>query len=168
MLGNRPVRSSKLNFSQVQRQSLNFLDRNGYKGMRQVAQERYGNICSVSCIPERNGVLRYPELVKVQVAQDNGEVLGLDAVPYLTFFNPNESPKLKPRYTETRIRRFLNPHVKLEKIRLAQVLDERYNKVSCYEVSCREGRDRFLIYYNANTGQEEKIRRVDRYGNEIR
>jgi spore germination protein len=167
MLGNRPVHNSKLSLNDVQEKAIAFLHRNGYDGMEQVAQERFGNICSVTCVPKRKGVLRYPEMVKVQVAQDNGEVLGLDAVPYLTFYNPNESSTIKPRYTEARIRQFLNPHVKLEKIRLAQVLDEMFNKVPCYEVSCLEGMDRFFIYYNANTGQEEKIRRVDRYGNEI-
>jgi spore germination protein len=167
MLGNRTVRNSGLKPDQIQEKALNFLRRNGYGGMRQVALERFGNVASVTCVPQRNGILRYPELIKVQVAQDNGEILGVDAVPYLTFYNPAEPPLMKPRYAESRLKPLLNRHVKMEGMRLAQVLDEMYNKVLCYEVSCMEGENRFLIYYNANTGQEEKIRRVDRYGNEI-
>ncbi|HBE81022.1 MAG TPA: hypothetical protein DDW65_25020 [Firmicutes bacterium] len=167
MLGNRPVLNSRLNLNQAQEKAIGFLHRNGYDAMEAVADERFGNVCSISCISKRNGVLRYPELVKVQVAQDNGEVLGVDAVPYLTFYDPNDSSGFKSRYSESRIRRYISPHIKIQKVHLAQVLDEMFNKVPCYEVSCMEGLNRFLIYYNANTGQEEKIRRVDQYGNEI-
>jgi spore germination protein len=167
MLGNRQVSKGTLNPDQVRTKAITFLQRNGWDGMEQVALERFGNIASLTCIPKRNGILFYPEMVKVQVAQDNGEILGIDAVPYFTFNNPNESRNAEPRYTESQIRRFLNPHVKTEKICLSQVLDEMYNKVPCYEVACREGNERFLVYYNANTGKEEKIRRVDPYGNEI-
>ncbi|HBF36037.1 MAG TPA: hypothetical protein DDW50_01810 [Firmicutes bacterium] len=167
MLGNRLVSKGSLNFDQARAKAIAFLERNGYDGMEQVAQERFGNISAITCIPKRNGVLWYPEMVKIQVAEDNGEIMGLDAVPYFTFYNPNESMTIKPRYTENRIRHFLNPHIKLEKICLSQVLDEMYNKVPCYEVACIQGNERFLLYYNANTGKEEKIRRVDPYGNEI-
>jgi hypothetical protein len=167
MLGNRDIGGSRLNLQQVEGKAVEFLRRSWRGDMQDVARERFGNICSVTCIPVRNGVLRYPEMVKVQVAQDNGEILGVDAVPYYTFYNPSEAATLKPRYSENRIRQLLNPHVKMEAIRLAQVLDEMYNKVLCYEVACQEGANRFYIYYNANTGQEEKIRRVDPYGNEI-
>lgn len=167
MLGNRRVSKRALNPDQVKTKAVAFLRSNGWDEMEQVAQEQFGNISSITCIPKRNGVLRYPEMIKVQVAQDNGEILGIDAVPYYTFYNPNESASVTPRYSENRIRQFLNPHIKAEKICLSQVLDEMYNKVSCYEVACSEGNERYLIYYNANTGKEEKIRRVDRYGNEI-
>jgi hypothetical protein len=62
----------------------------------------------------------------------------------------------------------LNPHFKPTKIGLAQVLDEMFNKVLCYEVAGNLNDDHYLIYYNAATGKEEKIRRVDTHGNEIR
>jgi hypothetical protein len=57
--------------------------------------------------------------------------------------------------------------LKIKRIQQAQVLDEMYNKVRCYEVEGTQGVDRFLIYYNAITGEEEKIRRIDENGNEI-
>ncbi|HEX3043307.1 MAG TPA: germination protein YpeB, partial [Bacillota bacterium] len=65
------------------------------------------------------------------------------------------------------IKRQVNPHLNLKQIRMAQVLDEMFNKVLCYEVSGTQKQDQFLIYYNANTGKEEKIRRVDKNGNEV-
>ena len=102
------------------------------------------------------------------MAQDNGAILGFDAIAYLTFYDPREAPDGRPRVTTAEIkRRFVNPHLNIERIKLAQVLDEMFNKVLCYEVAGSFKQDQFLIYYNGTTGKEEKIRRVDQNGNEV-
>ena len=168
MLGNRSARSSKLNLEECAIKAKSFLERNKYPNMEPVCREGFANIATITLASWRNRVLHYPELIKVQVAQDNGEVLGVDAVPFLTFNNPNEPTYARPRLSEHEIRKLLNPNLRPTKIRLAQVLDEMYNKVLCYEVVGMQNKDHFLVYYNANTGKEEKIRRVDPNGNEIR
>lgn len=167
MLGNRSVDHPRLDYDQAGARAQAFLKRNGFSDMQKVTQESFANIATFSFVPFRNKVLYYPELIKVQVAQDNGEILGFEAVPYLTFNNPNEPKNTRPRFTENRIRQILNPHFKPKKMQIAQVLDEMFNKVLVYEVDGTLGTDRFLNYYNAETGKEEKIRRVDRNGNEV-
>ncbi|HEX3048346.1 MAG TPA: PepSY1/2 domain-containing protein, partial [Bacillota bacterium] len=144
-----------------------FLQQIGYPKMEGVGREEFANVAILSMVPNRNGVLHYPELVKCQVAQDNGEILGVDSVSYLTFNDPNAPQPISPRYTGTQIRQKLNPHLKVGRVQQAQVLDEMYNKVLTYEVDGTQGADRFFIYYNAATGKEEKIRRIDRNGNEL-
>jgi germination protein YpeB len=146
-----------------------FCGRNGYPGVKTVSQESYGNITTCTLAPVRNGVIYYPETIKVQVAQDNGDILGFDAVNYITFHEPAApaATEVKAKLSVSKLGQLLNPHLKKTRVRLAQVLDEMYNKVTCYEVAGTEGKDRFLIYYNATTGKEEKIRCVDQNGNEI-
>lgn len=167
MLTDRDVPEKKLSLDQCEAKAESYLQEMGYSQMEAVAREEADNIAILSMVPVRNGVLHYPELVKCQVAQDNGEVLGVDAVSYLTFNVPNASRPQPSRYTEEQIRKNCNPHLRIERIQRAEVLDEMYNKVPCYEVEGTQGSDRFLIYYNANTGEEEKIRRIDENGNEI-
>lgn len=167
MLTDRDVPEKKLSLDQCEAKAESYLQEMGYPQMEAVAREEADNIAILSMVPVRNGVLHYPELVKCQVAQDNGEVLGVDAVSYLTFNVPNASRPQPSRYTEEQIRKNCNPHLRIERIQRAEVLDEMYNKVPCYEVEGTQGSDRFLIYYNANTGEEEKIRRIDENGNEI-
>lgn len=168
MLGNRDVTEEKLTLDQAAAEALNFSKRNGYSNLRVVSRESYGTIATYSLVPERHGVLYYPELLKVQVAQDNGDILGFDAVAYLTFYDPAAAAKpVRPRLSEQRIRELVNPDLQVKRIQLAQVLDEMYNKVICYEVEGILESDRFLIYYNATTGKEEKIRRIDENGNEL-
>jgi germination protein YpeB len=167
MLTDRDVSKKNLDLKQCEAKAQSYLEEIGYPQMRAVAREEVDNIAIISMIPNRNGVLHYPELIKCQVAQDNGEVLGIDAVSYLTFNDPNAKQAKAPRLSEKQIREKCNPRLKIKRIQQAQVLDEMYNKVRCYEVEGTQGVDRFLIYYNAITGEEEKIRRIDENGNEI-
>lgn len=166
-LGNRDVQNPRLNINQCTSKAEQFLERNGYTNMKPISQESFANITTCTFAPEKNGVLRYPEFIKVQVAQDNGDILGCDTIAYLTFNEPNRNQASKPKYSPAQIKQMLNPHFKSESIQLAEVLDEMYNKVLCYQVNGTQGKDRYQIFYNCNNGQEEKIRRVDQYGNEI-
>ncbi|NLW47436.1 MAG: germination protein YpeB [Firmicutes bacterium] len=167
MLTDREVPKKNLNLDQCEAKAKSFFQQREYPPMEVVSREESDNVAILSMAPRRNDVLKYPELIKCQVAQDNGEVLGVDAVSYLTFNDPNAPQQKKPGYTETQIRKNLNPNLKVARIQKAEVLNEMYNKVPCYEVEGTEGTDRFLIYYNAETGKEEKIRRTDENGNEI-
>ncbi|TCL76367.1 germination protein YpeB [Hydrogenispora ethanolica] len=167
LLSNRAVNASRLSLEHCAAQAAQFLARNGYPGMEKVSQQSNGNIALLTMVPLRHQVLYYPEMVKVQVARDNGEILGVDAVAYLTFYEPEAAQPVLLQKTELQIRDFISPHLQLERIRRAQVLDEQFNKVFCYEVAGRQENDRYLLYYNAQTGKEEKIRRVDRNGNEL-
>jgi len=167
MLNNRQASRSTLNLSQAQARAAIFLNQNGYLGMRCIARESYGNVVTLSFCPMRYNILRYPELVKVQIARDNGEVIGFDATAFLTFYNPNEPKQVTPVISEARVRKLINPHVQLNRIQEAQVLDAMYNKVLCYEVDGVQAGNRYLIYYNASNGREEKIRQIDSNGNEI-
>lgn len=167
VLGNRDVDSAKLSLEQCSQKAVNFLRQKGYPNMKVVAKDSFDNIATLTCVPERNNVLYYTEFVKVQMARDNGDVLGCDFVSYLTFNDPNRKTTPKPALNKERIQKGLNEHFKPSAIQLAEVLDEMYNKVLCYEVSGTQGSNRYLIYYNAATGKEEKIRRVDKDGNEL-
>lgn len=167
MLTDREVPKKNFSLDQCEAKAKSFFQQREYPQMEVVSREESDNVAILTMVPVRNGVLHYPELVKCQVAQDNGKILGIDAVSYLTFYDPNAPQQKSPSYSEAQIRKNLNPNLKVERIQRAQVLDEMYNKVPCYEVEGTQGADRFLIYYNAETGKEEKIRRIDENGNEI-
>jgi spore germination protein len=166
-LTNRKVNYSRWGLDRCAVKATTFLSQNGYPDLQVVARESYANVATLTCAPQRGRVLYYPELVKVQVAQDNGAILGCDLIPYLTFYNPARPSAPKPAYSTRQIAKMLNPYFEVEKIRRVEVLDEMFNKVPCYEVAGTQDTDRYLIYYNAANGREEKIRRVDRNGNEL-
>ena len=115
MLGNRNVQVTRLNLMQTAQRAKSFLDRNGYPVMEPVSEEQFVHIATITLAPWRHQVIHYPELIKVQVAQDNGEILGMDAIAFLTFNDPREPAYPRPRLSEADIRRLLNPHLKPER-----------------------------------------------------
>lgn len=166
MLKDRPVAESRLSLAQVEKRAKAFLASRGYPGMTQVATEEYDGVATVSLVCQCDGYVVYPDLVKVQCAMDNGEVLGVEAIPYLTFHRPGRSFP-PPKLAEAEVRKGLSPNLQVEQVRQAVVMAAGFEEKPCWEVLGRADGDRFKIFLSSDTGQEEKIQRIDKNGVEI-
>lgn len=107
---------------------------------------------------KQNGVLVYPDLMKVKVALDNGEVIGFDAVPFV--MNHRDRNLSKPKVSEKQARAKVNPKLKVTSSRLTLIPLEDLKEVLAYEFRGSINGDVFLVYVNAMTGDEERILKV--------
>lgn len=166
MLKERMSDEKELSLEEAAQKAQEFLKKRDYPEMSPVAVEDYRNMAAVSLARETQDTTVYPELIKVKVALDNGEVLGMEAVPYLTFRDPNRQIPAA-RLSSEEIKGKLNPHLRIAQIKKAIVLNDRFQEVLCYECDVELDKQRFLVYMNAQTGEEENIKRVDRHGVEM-
>lgn len=120
----------------------------------------YGQIldgtATIAYAYKQNDVVVYPDQVKLKIALDNGEVLGVDARQYLMSHHPrNLRPAtVSPAQAQTVVR----PELRVERAQLALIPDQAGSgEILTYEFLARMGEEVFLIYVNANTGQEEQI-----------
>ncbi|MBQ4517397.1 MAG: germination protein YpeB [Clostridia bacterium] len=155
MLDSRSVTESKLTAEDAVTLAGKFLLEKDFVNMKPSYYERTGNTVTVNFAAVQKDVVLYSDLVKVKVALDNGEILGLETMGYLM----NHKVRVFPSQllSEENIRSRVSPHLELESVRLALIPLESKREVLTYE--CRgtfEG-DRFLLYINAETGVEEKI-----------
>ncbi len=104
---------------------------------------------------EQDGVIIYPDLIKVKIALDNGEVIGFEAEGFLINHHKRNIPK--PKLSEEEARERLSETAKVERGRLAIIPTAGNEEVLCYEFKVKFGKDNYLIYINANTGKQEKI-----------
>ncbi|NLW55928.1 MAG: germination protein YpeB [Firmicutes bacterium] len=167
MLKERDVEESKLSLEEAKEKAQTYLAERNYQGMTPVGAEEYRNIALVSLCPRVQQTIIYPEMIKVQVALDNGEVMGVETMPYLTFHDPNRQLST-PRFSEAEIRKRLNKDLKVEQIQPAVILNDRYQEVLTYECTGTLDQDRYRVYINATTGEEERIQRIDAHGVEIK
>ncbi len=167
MLKERDVQESKLSLEEAKEKAQAYLAERNYREMTPVGVEAYRNIALVSLCPVVRQTIFYPEMIKVQVALDNGEVMGVELMPYLTFHDPNRQ-LATPRFGEGEIRKRLNKDLKVERIQPAVILNDQYQEVLTYECTGTLEQDRYRVYINAATGEEEKIQRIDAYGVEIK
>ena len=164
MLNQRGVRRSRYDLEKTKGIGLRFLEARGLDVIP-VAAQRFENIAVHSYATYYGGYVVYPELIKVQVACDNGEILGVDSVPYLTFHDPNRQV-VPASFTQSQAQTRVDRHLKMNRVRKAVILNDRYDQVACYEFEGGLDGQGYRVYINTANLDEEKVERNSDVGYE--
>jgi len=155
IIKNRNVESGKIQDEEAIKKGKEYLERLGYTSMKETYFLQEANIVTINYAYEQDGVLIYPDLIKVKVALDNGEVLGMEALGYLNAHTDRDFSENIITVEEAREK--LSDRVSVENERMAVIpLDDKTEKY-CYEFQGRVEDKQFLVYINALTGAEEEI-----------
>lgn len=155
MINSRPVGVSSINIEQAKDIARKFIDSKGYKGMKDTYYMADNNTATINFAYVQNGVVMYPDLIKVKVALDNGEVVGFESRGYLMSHKIRNLPI--PKISEKQARTMLNPRLDIKSVGLAVIPLESKREVFVYEIKGNVGNRNFLTYINAETGKEENI-----------
>ena len=116
-----------------------------------------GMIAGITYVSVQDGVRVYPESIKVRVCEEKGRVVGIDASGYL--FNHTERTFAKPEVGEksalNAISRDLTPY----EVNLTLIAVDG-EEVLAYEIACYTETDTFLVYVDANSGDEIQMLRI--------
>lgn len=155
LMNSRSVDASRIGAEDAQRRAGDFLRKKGFAEMIPTFTAQDNNAATISFVPRRDGVVIYPEQVKVKVALDNGQVVGFDATGYWTFHQDRKlsSPRLRAEEAAARV----SPSVQVEETRLALIPDRAGKEILAYEVRGRRSDGTYLVYINAMNGKEEAI-----------
>jgi germination protein YpeB len=124
--------------------------------MEETYYEIENNVMTVNYAYSDLGKRVYPDLVKVSVAMDNGEILGYDAKGFLVNHTEREYPE--KLYSQTSAEKSISPKLTVLSHRLAVIPTDGLNEKLCYEFVCQsESGRKTLVYINAETGEEEQI-----------
>jgi len=134
-----------------------FLLSRGFGAMEMSYYSRYDGILTINYAAVQDGVVLYPDLVKVQVSMKDGTVIGLEAGNYLRNHVERalELPLLSEEDALTRIGIRLTPR----SVRLC-VIPLGSGEALCYEVRASDGADTYLVYIDAVTGAERELMQV--------
>ena len=157
MLSDAQIAEPVLGEEECARLAQEFLASRGYGETEMSYYSRYGGVLTVNFACVEEGVVLYPDLIKVQVSMKDGTIIGLEAANYL--MNHVERTIVMPALTESdaigRIGGSLTP----EGARLC-VIPENTSEYLCYEVKAVAGQDSFLVYIDAMNGVERKLLQV--------
>ena len=133
-----------------------FLAELGYQDMAESYHMAQDGIVTVNFAYETDGALCYPDLIKVGVALDSGDVVSFDAKGYLTAHHARVLPETA--VSEDDAMAAVSPLLTVEGHRMAVIPSDGGEERYCHEFSCRADEDRrFLLYVNAVTGAQERI-----------
>lgn len=152
---NRDVKEEKLNFDEATRYAQDFLQKNGFYSLEQSYYEKLDGIAVINFAYVQDGVKCYSDLIKVKVALDNGEILGLETGGYL--MNHESRAIGQPAISMQDAAQKLSPHLEYKSGSLALIPKDSLEEVLCYEFHGSFAGRNYIIYVNAFNGREEKI-----------
>ncbi|MGE4352993.1 MAG: germination protein YpeB [Oscillospiraceae bacterium] len=133
-----------------------FLTERGYDNMKDSYHMTQDNICTVNFAYEDDGVLCYPDLIKVSVALDSGNVVGFEAAGYVASHTDRQIPEAAVSRDEAQKKVAADLTVQSHRLCIIPTAGQ-YEKF-CHEFVCTsESGGDFIIYVNAETGEQEKI-----------
>ncbi len=152
---NREVNESKISKEEAKELGKQFLDTKEYKNMEATYCSIMENVITVNYAYSQGGIIVYPDLVKVKLALDNGEVLGLEASGYL---NSHEERKIEnPIITIEQAKEKINSNLQIQSEGRAIIPTKWKTELVCYEFKGKIEDTEFLVYVNCNTGKVEDI-----------
>ena len=156
MLSSRPVGEAALSRKEGVEQAAAFLEEHGYRDMAPSYFLEGDGILTVHFAPVLDGVYCYPDLVKVGVALDNGDVVSFEAHGYL--MNHGAREPAAPAVSADEAAERVDSSLTVLSRQLALIPTGGEYEVLCHEFKCQNADGgHVLVYVNAATGQQERI-----------
>ncbi len=155
MLNNRTIGEKKLTLSEAKQYAAQFLRKNGYNDMTESYYDIKDDCAVLNYAWTQEGYTVFPDLVKVKVALDNGEIVGFEGRGYIMNHSIRSIPKpvLSPQDAKEKV----SNGNEVDSVSYAVIPLDGGSEAFCYQVKGKIDDKHFLIYINTQTGEEEKI-----------
>ena len=158
MNSDRNVDTKIISDEEAKNKAKEYLDSKGFANMKATYYMNQGGVSTINFAYEQKydsnqSVIMYADLIKVKVALDNGELLGIETTGYLNnhYERKFETPKISMEEAKSK----LNTDIEIINQRLAMIPTEWNTEIFCYEFQGKIDEIEFLTYINVETGDEE-------------
>lgn len=155
LMKDRISEEEKLSISQAKEKAESFLQKNGFTSMKESYYEKRDGSIVINYAYEQDGYIVFPDLVKVKVALDNGEIIGFESRGYVMNHIFREIPEEK--ITKEQALKNVNEHLETEEVTTAIIPLEDGSEAACYQIKGIVSNKHFLIYVNTQTGFTEDV-----------
>ncbi len=156
--GNIESEGKKIGYDEAKKIALDFAEENGVEDATVVWDEQLDNQTYFNITPKVDGIILYPDLVKVKIDMEKGVVAGYDAVSYFTNHTNRSLPKAAISIENASVGVDESFEIVSQRLVLAPL--DYAQEVLCYEFECQRNGATYYIYVNAATGVEENVLKV--------
>ncbi len=149
---------AKIALAEGEEKCREFLEKRGFQDTVLVETEREDSSAIYTFVPCQGDVLLYPEQLKIELALDDGEVVGYEGSFYYMYHQERELPE--PVLSKEEVRAMVSPHLEVEVVRPALIVNYWGKEVLTWEVRGSYQEEKFAVFYNAETGKEEEVARL--------
>lgn len=146
----------QLDYDEAVKNAKKFLSQIGYENMRESYYFTDDGICTVNFAAAEDDVILYPDLIKVSVNLENGEIMSFDATGYI--YNHQDRGSLETKLNRAQAEATLNGYLEIIDTQLCIIPTDWQTEQYCYEIHCKtdEGQE-LLVYVDCETGEEDNI-----------
>ncbi len=156
--GHNESGTKNLSYEQAERVALDFAKNTGIEDAKVVWHQELDDQIYFNLAPVQSGIILYPDLVKVKVDLEYGNVVGYDAIAYLT--NHTDRSLGSAEISESAAKSNVDTSFEIGEGRLCLSPLDFNREVLCWEFECQRDNATYYIYINAQTGIEENILKV--------
>ncbi len=156
MLSSEFSGETKIKYSEAIRNAQNYLKKIGYDNMKESYYFTDDGICTINFASIKDNVIMYPDLIKVSVCLETGNILAFDASGYIA--NHVERNDLKIKISKADAENVLNEQLEIIDTQLCVIPTEWSTEQLCYEIHCKTDNNQdLLVYIDCQTGEEDNI-----------
>ena len=157
LVNSRALSEAKLSTEDALKKGEEIMKAKGYENFVNRYYSMNNGVLTINYAYSAHGVIYYPDLIKVGIAMDNGEMVAFDATGYIMNHTTRKLPAIK--ITEAKAKAGLSKYLTvLDSAKLALVPTDSLSETLCYEFTCTgSNEEQVLVYINVETGMEEQI-----------
>lgn len=152
---NRDVDVEAITEDEANKKGKDFLNSKGFENMKETYYLKQEGIVTVNYAYVQDNIVIYPDLIKVKIALDNGDIMGIETTGYLNNHEERDISNIK--ITKEKAKEKLNKNLEIQSEGLAIIPTNWKTEILCYEFKGKIDNREFLVYINAENGKEEDI-----------
>lgn len=137
-----------------------FLRERGFGDMKLIATQVYDGLCVATYAAVQDGVVLYPDMIRVQTRMDEGDVVGFEAHQYWMNHASRELPS--PTVSEGEARQGLSQAVSVAGEGELCLISWRQSERLCWSFHVSRDGTSYMIFIDAFTGRELEVVRIIR------
>lgn len=151
----RVSEEEKISLKNARQSAQRFLRENGFFDMAESYYEKKDGSVVINYAYKQDEYTVFPDLVKVKVALDNGEVIGFESLGYVTNHIYRQIPEEKISREEALAK--VGTHLKTESVTKAIIPLDDGSEKACWQIQGTVSDRHFLMYVNTQTGDIEDV-----------
>ncbi len=156
LLGSSNAGESVITPEQAVENAKNFLSAKGYENMKESYYSTQDGICTVNFAYENEGVICYPDLIKLSVSLETGNIISFDARGYI--MNHTDRPPVQSKISADEAKMSVSDYLTVMSSRLAVIPTDYKTEKAAYEFHCKTPDEQeVLVYIDVLTAKEDDI-----------
>ncbi|MDD3242129.1 MAG: germination protein YpeB [Eubacteriales bacterium] len=158
MLRDCAAQQGSITLEQCTQVAQEFLKSNGIEPVISTWTQQYGGMAVINFAAKQDSAVLYPDLIKVKVRTDTGEVAAVDAAGY--YMNHTQRTLTTPQKPLEEVRQLVSSQLDIQREQLCVIPTDGGEERLVWEFMGKFADETYIVYLDVATGDEVKVFKI--------